>query len=70
MCLVRLRHPSVLHVVQALDETKVAMAMATEPVFASVANTLGCLNNVDKVPKELKGMNSREPRCLELYTGN
>ncbi|KAG8077191.1 hypothetical protein GUJ93_ZPchr0007g4613, partial [Zizania palustris] len=54
--LVRLRHPGVLHVVQALDETKAAMAMATEPVFASVANTLGCLDNVGKVPKELKGM--------------
>jgi SCY1-like protein 2 len=54
--LVRLRHPGVLHVVQALDETKAAMAMATEPVFASVANALGCLDNVGKVPKELKGM--------------
>jgi SCY1-like protein 2 len=54
--LVRLRHPGVLHVVQALDETKVAMAMATEPVFASVSNTLGCFDNVGKVPKELKGM--------------
>ncbi|KAL5226030.1 hypothetical protein ABZP36_012669 [Zizania latifolia] len=55
-CLVRLRHLGMLHVVQALDETKAAMAMATEPVFASVANTLGCLDNVGKVPKELKGM--------------
>jgi SCY1-like protein 2 len=54
--LVRLRHPGVLHVVQALDETKAAMAMATEPVFASVSNALGCLDNVGKVPKELKGM--------------
>ncbi|XP_072991100.1 SCY1-like protein 2 A [Typha latifolia] len=54
--LVRLRHPGVVHVVQALDESKNAMAMVTEPLFASVANTLGCLENVAKVPKELKGM--------------
>uniref|UniRef100_A0A0E0JL67 Protein kinase domain-containing protein n=1 Tax=Oryza punctata TaxID=4537 RepID=A0A0E0JL67_ORYPU len=64
--LVRLRHPGVLHVVQALDETKAAMAMATEPVFASVANALGCLDNVGKVPKELKGM---EMGLLEVKHG-
>lgn len=54
--LVRIRHPGVVHVVQALDESKNAMAMVTEPLFASVANTLGDLENVEKVPKELKGM--------------
>ncbi|KAG5562451.1 hypothetical protein RHGRI_005249 [Rhododendron griersonianum] len=54
--LVRLRHPGVVHVVQGLDETKNAMAMVTEPLFASVANALGNLDNVAKVPKELKGM--------------
>ncbi|KAI8568630.1 hypothetical protein RHMOL_Rhmol02G0215400 [Rhododendron molle] len=56
--LVRLRHPGVVHVVQGLDETKNAMAMVTEPLFASVANALGNLDNVAKVPKELKGMES------------
>ncbi|KAF8676025.1 hypothetical protein HU200_047529 [Digitaria exilis] len=64
--LVRLRHPGVLHVVQALDETKAAMAMATEPVFASVSNALGSLDNVGKVPKELKGM---EMGLLEIKHG-
>ncbi|KAL0359964.1 UNVERIFIED_CONTAM: SCY1-like protein 2 [Sesamum radiatum] len=54
--LVRLRHPGVVHVVQALDESKNAMAMVTEPLFASVANTLGNVENISKVPKELKGM--------------
>ena len=54
--LVRLRHPGVVHVVQALDESKNAMAMVTEPLFASVANTLGNLDNVPNVPKELRGM--------------
>ena len=54
--LVRLRHPGVVHVVHALDESKNAMAMVTEPLFASAANALGNLENVEKVPKELKGM--------------
>lgn len=45
-----------VHVVQALDENKNAMAMVTEPLFASVANALGNLENIVQVPKELKGM--------------
>lgn len=64
--LVRLRHPGVVHVVQALDEGKYAMAMVTEPLFASVANALGNLENVPKVPKELKGM---EMGLLEVKHG-
>ena len=52
----RVRHPGVVHVVQALDENKNAMAMVTEPLFTSVANALGNVENVTKVPKELKGM--------------
>lgn len=58
--LLRIRHPGVVHVVQALDESKNAMAMVTEPLFASVANTIGQLDNIPKVPSELKGM-VREP---------
>lgn len=54
--LVRLRHPGVVHVVQALDESKSSMAMVTEPLFASAANALGNVENIAKVPKELKGM--------------
>ncbi|CAK9172449.1 unnamed protein product, partial [Ilex paraguariensis] len=54
--LVRLRHPGVVHVVQALDENKNAMAMVTEPLFASMANVLGNVENIEKVPKELRGM--------------
>lgn len=54
--LVKLRHPGVVHVVQALDENKNAMAMVTEPLFASVANVLGNVDNVAKVPKDLKGI--------------
>ncbi|KAI9200061.1 hypothetical protein LWI28_002110 [Acer negundo] len=64
--LVRLRHPGVVHVVQALDENKNAMAMVTEPLFASVANALGNHENVLKVPKELKGL---EMSLLEIKHG-
>ncbi|KAJ6360550.1 hypothetical protein OIU77_004545 [Salix suchowensis] len=61
-----IRHPGVVHVVQALDENKNAMAMVTEPLFASVANAIGNLENVGKVPKELKGM---EMGLLEVKHG-
>ncbi|VVA92227.1 unnamed protein product [Arabis nemorensis] len=54
--LVRLRHPGVVHVVQALGENKNAMAMVTEPLFYSVANALGNVENVNNVPKDLKAM--------------
>jgi SCY1-like protein 2 len=64
--LVRLRHPGVVHVVQALDENKNAMAMVTEPLFASVANALGNVENVDNVPKDLKSM---EMSLLEVKHG-
>lgn len=64
--LVRLRHPGVVHVVQGLDESKGAMAMVTEPIFASVANTLGRLDNVTKLPKDLKGL---EMGQLEIKHG-
>ncbi|CAH1454591.1 unnamed protein product [Lactuca virosa] len=32
------------------------MEMVTEPLFASVANILGILDNISKLPKELLGM--------------
>ncbi|XVF29813.1 hypothetical protein REPUB_Repub16aG0003400 [Reevesia pubescens] len=64
--LVRLRHPGVVHVVQALDENKNAMAMVTEPLFASIANALGNVENVARVPKDLKGM---EMGLLEVKHG-
>ncbi|XP_071717238.1 SCY1-like protein 2 A [Rutidosis leptorrhynchoides] len=64
--LVRLRHPGVVHVIQGLDENKNAMAMVTEPLFASVANAIGILDNVAKVPKELQGI---EMGLLEVKHG-
>ncbi|KAG6592350.1 SCY1-like protein 2, partial [Cucurbita argyrosperma subsp. sororia] len=64
--LVRLRHPGVVHVVQALDENKNAMAMVTEPLFASVANAVGNVENIAKLPKELQGL---EMGLLEIKHG-
>ncbi|CAH8337394.1 unnamed protein product [Eruca vesicaria subsp. sativa] len=64
--LVRLRHPGVVHVVQGIDENKNAMALVTEPLFASVANVLGNVENVGDVPKELKSM---EMSLLEVKHG-
>ncbi|XP_022714507.1 SCY1-like protein 2 [Durio zibethinus] len=54
--LLRLRHPGVTYVVQALDENKNAMTMVTEPLFASVTNALGNVENVALVPKDLVKM--------------
>lgn len=64
--LVRIRHPGVVHVLQALDESKNAMAMVTEPLFASAANTVGQLDNISKIPAELKDM---EMGLLEVKHG-
>ncbi|PHU17493.1 hypothetical protein BC332_13188 [Capsicum chinense] len=44
--LVSLRHSKVIHIVQALDESKKCMAMVTEPLFSSAANALGNSNSV------------------------
>ncbi|KAL2651313.1 hypothetical protein R1flu_019441 [Riccia fluitans] len=54
--LMRLRHPGVVRVIQGLDESKGAMAMVTEPIFASLANALGRLDNVTNSPKELQNL--------------
>ncbi|KAJ0231993.1 Uncharacterized protein HA466_0294670 [Hirschfeldia incana] len=64
--MVRLRHPGVVHVVQGIDENKNAMALVTEPLFASVANVLGNVENVGDVPKDLKSM---EMSLLEVKHG-
>ena len=50
----KLRHPGIVKVMEALDESKGAMAMVTEPVFSSVANALGNFDNLPKVPRELE----------------
>lgn len=66
--LVRIRHPGVVHVVQALDESKNAMAFVTEPLFASIANALGFVENIANVPKELSAIQT-EMGLLEIKHG-
>ncbi|KAH9605220.1 hypothetical protein KSS87_012845 [Heliosperma pusillum] len=66
--LVRIRHPGVVHVVQALDETKNSMAFVTEPLLASVANALGDLSNLgETIPNDLKS--AMEMGLLEVKHG-
>ncbi|XP_065211697.1 SCY1-like protein 2 isoform X2 [Planococcus citri] len=44
--LARLRHPQILAVQHTLEESRDSLAFATEPVFASLANILGKVDNV------------------------
>lgn len=53
--LTRLRHPQVLTVQHALEESRESLAFATEPVFASLANILGAHENLPSpLPHQLK----------------
>nr|CAG4636783.1 EOG090X018J [Ceriodaphnia reticulata] len=52
--LTRIRHPMVLTVQHAVEESRESLAFATEPVFASLANVLGCHENVNPVSQQLK----------------
>jgi len=53
--LTRLRHPQILTVQHPLEESRDCLAFATEPVFASLANTLGQHENLPSpVPADLR----------------
>ena len=52
--LTRLRHPQILTVQHALEESRESLAFATEPVFGSLANILGHHDNISPVPQQLK----------------
>jgi len=53
--LTRLRHPQILTVQHPLEESRDCLAFATEPVFASLANTLGQHDNLPSpVPVDLR----------------
>nr|XP_050845293.1 SCY1-like protein 2 isoform X1 [Vespula vulgaris] len=55
MQLTKLRHPQILTVQHPLEESRDSLAFATEPVFASLANALGNLENVPQpLPTNLK----------------
>eukprot|EP00899_Mesostigma_viride_P000779 jgi/Mesvir1/10701/Mv13789-RA.1 len=44
----RVRHPGIIRVIEPFDETRGSMAVATEPVAASLANVLGATDNLPK----------------------
>ncbi|XP_043223313.1 SCY1-like protein 2 [Amphibalanus amphitrite] len=53
--LTRLRHPRILTVQHAMEESRESLAFATEPVFASLSNVLGQLENAPSpVPAALR----------------
>ncbi|XP_077994616.1 SCY1-like protein 2 [Glandiceps talaboti] len=53
--LTRLRHPRLLTVQHPLEESRECLAFATEPVFASLGNILGCHDNLPTpIPADLK----------------
>ncbi|XP_069132809.1 SCY1-like protein 2 isoform X2 [Argopecten irradians] len=52
--LTRLRHPKVLSILAPLEESREALAFATEPVFASLGNVLGFHDNLPSpLPRQL-----------------
>ncbi|XP_011497019.1 PREDICTED: SCY1-like protein 2 [Ceratosolen solmsi marchali] len=44
--LTKLKHPQILTVQHPLEESRDSLSFATEPVFASLANLLGCIDNL------------------------
>ncbi|VDN00875.1 unnamed protein product [Thelazia callipaeda] len=51
--LTRLRHPCILVIEHPLEESRDSFAFCTEPVFASLANALGRLDNIASHPISL-----------------
>ncbi|KAI4489498.1 hypothetical protein M0802_011033 [Mischocyttarus mexicanus] len=62
MQLTKLRHPQILTVQHPLEESRDSLAFATEPVFASLANALG---NMENVPQPLPS-NLRNYKLLDI----
>ncbi|XP_015127087.1 SCY1-like protein 2 [Diachasma alloeum] len=62
--LTKLRHPQILTVQHPLEESRDSLAFATEPVFASLSNVLGSLENCPQpIPKSL-----RDYKLLDVET--
>ena len=43
-----------LEVVEPVDESRTAIAFATEPIFASLSNLLGNYENLPSVPEDIR----------------
>ncbi|KAF9899113.1 hypothetical protein BX616_003270, partial [Lobosporangium transversale] len=64
--LARLRHPCMLEVVEPVDESRTAIAFATEPIFASLSNLLGNYENLPSVSEDIRKFELDE---LEMQKG-
>ncbi|KAF8930196.1 hypothetical protein BGZ58_008388 [Dissophora ornata] len=64
--LARLRHPCMLEVVEPVDESRTAIAFATEPIFASLSNLLGNYENLPSVSEDIRNFELDE---LEIQKG-
>ncbi|KAF8947895.1 hypothetical protein BGZ47_007428 [Haplosporangium gracile] len=64
--LARLRHPCMLEVVEPVDESRTAIAFATEPIFASLSNLLGNYENLPSVSDDIRKFELDE---LEVQKG-
>lgn len=52
--LTKLRHPQILTVQHPLEESRDSLAFATEPVYSSLANVLGNIENSPQGAKDFK----------------
>ncbi|CAI2163071.1 11321_t:CDS:10 [Funneliformis geosporum] len=62
----RLRHPSLLEVVEAVEESRTVITFATEPILSSLANLLGNYDNLSPIPDDIKNFDMDE---LEIQKG-
>ncbi|CAG8692310.1 710_t:CDS:10, partial [Funneliformis caledonium] len=64
--LARLRHPSLLEVVEAVEESRTVITFATEPILCSLSNLLGNYDNLSPVSDDIKNFDMDE---LEIQKG-
>ncbi|KAF0506089.1 kinase-like protein [Gigaspora margarita] len=56
----RLRHLSLLEIVEVVEESITVIIFATEPILASLANLLGNTKNLSTVPDDIKNFDQDE----------
>ncbi|KAI6205397.1 Protein kinase domain-containing protein [Aphelenchoides besseyi] len=61
--LTRLRHPRLLIVEHALEESRDSFAFCTEEVYTSLANVMGSTENLDARPKYLDNLKFTDIEC-------
>ncbi|KAF0506090.1 SCY1-like protein 2 [Gigaspora margarita] len=56
----RLRHSSLLEIVEVMEESRTVIIFATEPILASLANLLGNTENLLTAPDNIKNFDLDE----------